>query len=165
MSLMLFLGFLQNSIQLVPDGTIFLHIALIIFMVYVLNATLFRPINRILEERERRTRGRSGEAQDTLRRVDANLKRYENSLREARVEGYQRLEQERAEAMRVRQAQVDKVRAEVTQSIAEQKTAIQVQTTEARASLEGDARRIAGEISSQLLRRPGGGVSSAQPRA
>jgi len=162
---MLFLGFLQNSIQLVPDGTIFLHIALIIFMVYVLNATLFRPINRILEERERRTRGRSGEAQDTLRRVDANLKRYENSLREARVEGYQRLEQERAESMRVRQAQVDDVRAEVTQSIEEQKMAIQVQTTEARASLEGDARRIAGEISSQLLHRPGGGVSSAQPRA
>ncbi|MDQ3754174.1 MAG: hypothetical protein M3371_05515 [Acidobacteriota bacterium] len=162
---MLFLGFLQNSIQLVPDGTIFLHIALIIFMVYVLNATLFRPINRILEERERRTRGRSGEAQDTLRRVDANLKRYENSLREARVEGYQRLEQERAEAMRVRQAQVDAVRAEVTQSIEEQKTAIQVQTTEARASLEGDTRRIAGEISSQLLHRPGGGVSPAQPHA
>ncbi len=158
---MLFLGFLQNSIQLVPDGTIFLHIALIIFMVYVLNATLFRPINRILEERERRTRGRSGEAQDTLRRVDANLKRYENSLREARVEGYQRLEQERAEAMRVRQAQVDAVRAEVTQSIEEQKTAIQEQTTEARVSLEGDARRIAGEISSQILHRPGGGVSPA----
>ncbi|CAN5265408.1 hypothetical protein BH18ACI2_BH18ACI2_18720 [soil metagenome] len=162
---MLFLGFLQNSIQLVPDGTIFLHIALIIFMVYVMNATLFRPINRILEERERRTRGRSGEAQDTLRRVDANLKRYENSLREARVEGYQRLEQERAEAMRVRQAQVDDVRAEVTQSIEEQKMAIQAQTTEARASLEGDARRIASEISSQILHRPGGGVSSAQPRA
>lgn len=159
---MLFLGFAESSIQLVPDGTIFLHIALIIFMVYVLNATLFRPINRILEERERRTRGRSGEAHDILQRVDANLSRYENSLREARVESYHKLEQERAEALGERQAQMDSVCAEVTQSIEEQKTAIQGQATEARASLKDDAQRIAGEISSQILHRPGGGIFPAR---
>jgi len=150
---MLFLGFAESSIQLVPDGTIFLHIAIIILMVYVLNTTLFRPVNRILEERERRTRGRSGEAQDILQRVDRSLKRYESTLRDARVEGYQRLEQERGEAVRVRQAQLDVVRTESAQAIEGQKASIQAQAAEARASLEGDARQIAAEISSQVLRR------------
>ena len=63
---MTFLAFAENSIQLVPDGTLILHIVIILVMVFVLNATLFKPINRILEEREKRTRGRSGEAQDIL---------------------------------------------------------------------------------------------------
>ena len=98
---MIFLGFAENPV-LVPDGTIFLHIIIILVMVYVLNATLFKPINRILEERERRTRGRSGEAKGIIQEVEDKLAAYERSLREARSEGYRLMEQERAEAMRER---------------------------------------------------------------
>src|SRR5207244_13444608 len=60
----LVLGFAENSIQLVPDGTLILHIVIILVMVYVLNATLYKPINQILESREKRTRGRLTEAQE-----------------------------------------------------------------------------------------------------
>ena len=63
------LGFAENSIQLVPDGTLFLHVLIILVMVYVLNATLFKPINRILEAREKRTRGRLTEAEEILSNV------------------------------------------------------------------------------------------------
>ena len=56
------LGFAENSIQLVPDGTLLLHILIILVMIFVLNATLYKPINRILEAREKRTKGRLSEA-------------------------------------------------------------------------------------------------------
>ena len=82
-----FLAFAE-SIQLVPDGTLFLHIAIILFMIFVLNRTLFRPVNRVIEERERRTVGRSGEAREALRRVEESLSRYERSLRDARRESF-----------------------------------------------------------------------------
>src|SRR3954468_21021812 len=118
---MISLAFAENSIQLVPDGTLIFHIVLILLMVFILNATLFKPINRILEEREKRTRGRSGEAHDILQRVDESLVRYERTLRAARAEGYRLLEQQRAEAMTERQAQLNAVRAEISQLIAEQK--------------------------------------------
>src|SRR3954468_10541918 len=114
---MISLAFAENSIQLVPDGTLIFHIVLILIMVAVLNATLFKPINRILEERERRTRGRSGEAQDILQRVEENLAHYEHSLREARTEGYHLMEQQRAEAMSERQAMLSTVRGEINQLI------------------------------------------------
>src|SRR5918911_512342 len=100
---MIFLGFAENSIQLVPDGTLFLHIGLILVMVFILNATLFKPINHILEEREKRTGGRSGQARDILRRVEEKLRHYENALREERAEEYRLMQQVRAEAMRKRQ--------------------------------------------------------------
>jgi F-type H+-transporting ATPase subunit b len=151
---MTFVAVAENSIQLVPDGTLFLHIAIILLMVFILNATLFKPINRILEERERRTRGRSGEAQDILQRVDEKLARYENTLREARSEGYRLLEQERAEAINERQARLGAVRDEINHSVSEQKEAIGGQVNEARTSLEHEARRLASEIGSQILHRP-----------
>lgn len=142
-----------ESIQLVPDGTIVLHIAIIITMVFVLNRLLFKPINNILEERERRTRGRSGEARETIKRVEESLANYENSLRKARAEGYRLLEQKQAEAFGVRQQKIGLVRQEVEQQVEEEKGAIRAQADEARATLEGEAARIAAGISSQILGR------------
>jgi F-type H+-transporting ATPase subunit b len=151
---MIFLAFAENSIQLVPDGTLLLHITIILVMVFVLNATLFKPINRILEEREKRTRGRTGEARDILQRVDEKLAQYEHSLREARAEGYRLMEQERATAMSERQTQLGVVREEINRSMTEQKQAVRTQVEEARTTLESDARRFAAEIGAQILNRP-----------
>lgn len=156
---MIFLAFAENSIQLVPDGTIFLHIAIILVMVSVLNRTLFKPINRILEERERRTRGRSGEARDILQRVEEATTKYERTLREARAEGYRLMEQERAGAMNERQLKLNALREDINRTVEEEKELIQGQTEEARRTLETEARGIAVEIGSQILHRPVGNIS------
>ena len=42
----------ETSIQLVPDGTLLLHLLMVGVMVAVLNRTLLKPINQILAERE-----------------------------------------------------------------------------------------------------------------
>jgi F-type H+-transporting ATPase subunit b len=162
---MIFLGFAENPV-LVPDGTIILHIIIILVMVYALNATLFKPINRILEERERRTRGRSGEAKGIIQQVEERLASYERALREARSEGYRLMEQERAEAMRERQMKVDAVREEVTRLAEEEKSVINAQAEEARASLTRDAGTIATEIGAHILHRPvsGSTISSMDTR-
>lgn len=151
---MIFLGLAENSIQLVPDGTLFLHIAIILVMVFVLNATLFKPINRILEEREKRTRGRSGEAREILGRVDAGLNRYERTLREARAEGYRLIEQQRTLAMNTRQERLGAVKEEINASLVAEKQTIQAQAVEARATLAKDSRRLAAEIGEHILHRP-----------
>ncbi|HEX8845738.1 MAG TPA: hypothetical protein VF791_13885 [Pyrinomonadaceae bacterium] len=151
---MISLAFAENSIQLVPDGTLILHIAIILVMVFVLNATLFKPINRILEEREKRTRGRSGEAHDILRRVEEKMAQYEQTLRQARTEGYRLMEQEREAAITERQAKLSSVREEINYSVTEQKEAINAQVKEARVALSAEAQRLAAEIGAQILHRP-----------
>jgi F-type H+-transporting ATPase subunit b len=142
-----------ESIQLVPDGTLIIHIAIIITMVFVLNRFLFRPVGRILSEREARTHGRSSEARETIQRVKESLVRYENSLRQARAEGYRLLEQQQLEASGERQRKVATVRKEVEELIEEQKREIRSQVEGARATLRGEAESAAASISSQLLRR------------
>jgi len=149
----LVLGFAENSIQLVPDGTLILHVIIILVMVYVLNATLYKPINKILESREKRTRGRLSEAQEVMKGVKEKLAEYEASLRQARSEAYAHAESQRAEAMMERQRRVNEMRNELAQSIATEKEAIQQQATQARASLEVESRLIARDISSRVLNR------------
>lgn len=148
------LGFAENSIQLVPDGTLLLHILIILVMVYVLNATLFKPINRILEAREKRTRGRLSEAEEILRSVSEKMADYERTLRQARGEAYSFTENERAGAMQQRQVKLNEMRQQLAESIAREKEAIHSQAEEARALLETESRRIAREIGSRVLSRP-----------
>jgi F0F1-type ATP synthase membrane subunit b/b' len=149
----MFLALAGDSIQLVPDGTLLVHILLIISMIFILNFTLFRPINHILKEREQQTHGRFNETRVILKKIETNLKEYEQSLRGARSEGYSLLESYRVEALQQRQSLISSLREELQVSTAKEKQLIQTQVEQARLTLEEDSGHIASEISRQLLHR------------
>jgi len=148
------LGFAENSIQLVPDGTLILHVIIILVMVWILNKTLYKPINRILEAREKRTHGRMSEAQEILTDVGEKVSNYERQLRQARAEGYALAEQERTAAMQERQGKLNEMRQQLSESIAQEKQTIKTQVEEARVTLDNESRRIAREIGERVLDRP-----------
>jgi F-type H+-transporting ATPase subunit b len=148
------LAFAGDAIQLVPDGTLLFHLAVVVVMVGTLNVTLLRPINRILEERERRTKGQSREAKEALDRVTEKLLEYEKRIREARVRGYRLLEEERSAASRHRESRMEVVKAELMDWLNEEKRALHAQQEQARTSLAREALTRALEIGGQILRRP-----------
>jgi F-type H+-transporting ATPase subunit b len=146
-------AFAENSIQLVPDGTLLLHVLVVVVMIAVLNRTLYRPVNRILEEREQRTKGRVSEAQKALMETERNLARYEQSLREARGAGYHLVEAERGNALASRERALASLREEMRLLVREQKSEIGTQAEQARGTLEQESRTIAEKISAQILAR------------
>jgi len=148
------LGFAENSIQLVPDGTLLLHILIILLMIFVLNATLYKPINRILEAREKRTKGRLSEAEEIIKSVNEKLADYERQLRQARGEAYAFAESQRGAALKERQERLNQLRQQTSESIAKEKEGIQRQAEGARATLETESRRIARDIGARVLGRP-----------
>lgn len=150
---MVFLAFAENSIQLVPDGTIFFHIALILLMIWVLNRTLFKPINRILEARERMTGGSFAETNNALQQADQKLANYETTLREARAAGYSVIENTRRESLAQRQLQIDEVKAEAADLIEREKADLSRQVEQVRGTLANDARGLAERITAQVLRQ------------
>ncbi len=150
----LMLAFAENTIRLIPDGTLLIHVALIVIMVAVLNRTLYKPINQILAEREDQTRGRLKEAKRLTNTVETKLAQYEQSLRAARTEGYRLLEQERAVVLKERDAKIGTLRTEIGAWTAQQMEEIERQAAEARGFLAGESSKTALEISSRVLRRP-----------
>jgi F-type H+-transporting ATPase subunit b len=147
------LALAENSIQLVPDGTLLFHLVLVVVMVAVLNRSLLRPINKVLEERERLTGGKLSSAEEMLASVREKIGQWERGLRDARSAGYRLLEEERSKALKERESRLAAQREELSQTIALQKQEIQRQEKEAQAALEIEARRLAQLIGSQILGR------------
>lgn len=142
----------ENSIQLVPDGTLLLHILLILMMVGVLNATLFRPINNILENRERQGRGTLAEASEIRRTIASQLAEYESALRAARADGYRLMEVQRSVELRGRDVQLISIKGEMASLIEAEKARIEKQAEEARRGLLAETEMLAFEIRGQILK-------------
>jgi F-type H+-transporting ATPase subunit b len=152
--MLLLLVLAEDSIQLVPDGTMLLHVVMILVMVFVLNATLFKPINKILAARDQRTRGRLSEADQILNNVNEKASDYERGLRQARAEAYALAEAERGTALQERQQKINELRQQLAESTAKEKEQIRQQATAARETLSAESRLIAAEIGSLVLNRP-----------
>ncbi len=150
----MFLAFAGPTIQLVPDGTLIFHIVLIIVMVAVVNATLLKPINRILEERDRRTKGRLTEAEMATAKAAEELREYERRLREARSEGYALVERERGTLAGDRERKLAEVKQQVNAELARQRESIREEAERAKVALSNEAHNLAIDISSHILGRP-----------
>lgn len=144
----------ENSIQLVPDATLLLHLLFIAVMVFVLNRTLLRPINEILAKREREIGGRLSEAEALSAEAEEKMAQYNAALREARSEGYKLLEKERSVALKERDEKVRQYRDELARTVEQQVQATRQQQDQVRAELETQAANMGGLISSQILRGP-----------
>ena len=144
---------LEATIQLVPDGTLLVHLLMVVVMVFILNRTLLKPINRILEERENQIAGRLEEAQRLEAEREQKLKQYNDALHAARVDGYKLLEKERADGLKAKDEQVRLHRELASREVAAQLENIKRQEQSVKQELETQAASISSLISAQVLRR------------
>jgi F-type H+-transporting ATPase subunit b len=148
-----FLALSSGAIQLVPDGTLIFHLAVIVMMVVVLNLTLLRPVNRVLEDRDKRTKGSLREARQILANASEKLLKYEQRMREARAEGYMLLEADRTTSSQERDRKVAEVKKEVARSLHDEREKLMLDAEKVKAALEKDAAGIALAIAHQILHR------------
>ena len=148
---MVLLAFAESSIQLFPDATLLVHVALILIMIYVLNRTFFRPINAVLESREKQKGGRGGEAESILDNVSKKQKEYEAAMLAARNESYELIESERSAAVDAYQKIVADAKALASKRIADEKATIKDQVAEAKVAIALEANKTADKIASNIL--------------
>lgn len=141
------------------DGSFLVVFISILVLIFILNRTLFKPINQVLDERERLGAGRLSEAKQLLAQYDQRLTGYEQQIQSARAEAYQFMEGQRREAQGSRAEMIAQIKSETAAQIAAAREDISKQTEAAKINLEGEARAMAAVISSQILHRPvsGGG--------
>jgi F0F1-type ATP synthase membrane subunit b/b' len=144
---------LEASIQLVPDGTLLLHLLFVVVMVFVLNRTLLKPVNQILSERERQIAERMKEAQALASETEEKLSKYHGTLREARGEGYKLLEKERAEALKEKDEKVRQYREQVSKEVDREVENTRRQEQSVKGELEAEAAAMGDLITAQILRR------------
>jgi F-type H+-transporting ATPase subunit b len=144
---------LEAQIQLVPDGTLLLHLLMVVIMVFILNRTLLKPINRILAEREKQIEGRLQEAQALAAETEEKRKKYNDALHAAMVDGYKLLEKERGDGLKEKDEKVRLYREQTSREVAAELDKIKRQEQSVKQELETQAASISTLISAQVLRR------------
>jgi F-type H+-transporting ATPase subunit b len=151
------LAFAGGGVNIFPDGSLLFIIALFLLFVFVMNRLLYRPIGRVLDERQTLTVGATHEAQAATRLYQTRLAEYEATIRQARAESYRQLEGKRAVALEERRRLMEDAKQRVSAEIEQAKLEIKQQADAARAKLEAESRQIAEGISRTVLGRTVGG--------
>jgi F-type H+-transporting ATPase subunit b len=145
----------ENIIQ--PNVTLVVVLILFLIFVFVLNQILFKPIGKVLDERESLTEGAAAESRAAARQYQSRLNHYEDTIRRARAEIYHKLEQRRKVALEERGKVIEEARSQAEAEIAKARQEVAAQTAQARTALEQESRQIAEQISRTVLGRAVGG--------
>jgi F-type H+-transporting ATPase subunit b len=146
------LAFAEEVVQLFPDGSLFIHIAMVLAMIWILNRTLYRPINSVLEARERAKGGRSSEAEELLRDAEAKETQYQKEMLDARSAGYSLIEKEQKKAAADREKKVAAAKAAAADDLAAGRSDLEKHADEARAAIKTDAGKLADKIAANILK-------------
>ena len=135
------------------DVSIIPAIIIFLLLIVALNYLLFKPLMNVQAERERRTTGLISQAQENINHHLGLFNKYQASIKNARMEGYRRQEQLRAEALKKRAEVLAQSRTAAERMILDSRDSISSQMETAKQQLTLDAREIAQRIALTILGR------------
>lgn len=127
--------------------------AFIIFVLLhlYLKKVLFQPLERVLEERRKKTQGAVEASEVMIRAAAGKMDEYEHALNQARADIYKEQEAARRQLAAGQAEAVGRARADMGAKVAEARGAIGAEASAARASLAEEADRLAEKIATAVL--------------
>jgi len=130
--------------------------AAVIFLTVVLNQFLFKPLRRIIDERERRTKDARGELDEAGAVQAQRLDEIESRLKEARREAYDIRDAAQRAGRAQRDERMAEARHEAHKIVEQARDEIAADLEVARKDLEAEAERLSQMIAERVLGRPVG---------
>lgn len=138
---------------MIPDLSVIWVIVFVLFLSVVLDRLLFRPLVRVMDERERAIQSAREVADASAVRAQAALAELDAKRVEARGEVYRQMDEVRRQAGGRRSELIERTRAEAGAAIREATARIRAQADDASARLEREAEELAGAIAERVLGR------------
>jgi F-type H+-transporting ATPase subunit b len=136
-------------------GELFLRavpVALIVLIFYfVLRFLFFKPLLKVMAEREARTIGAKKAAEAAQAAAAEKIKQYQEALRQAHAKVYAEQEVERKKILDERADLLKQARAKAATEVASAKDRIAAEAVAAKKELEAVIAQIAGEIAQRVL--------------
>jgi F-type H+-transporting ATPase subunit b len=136
-----------------PGLAVFWVIVIVLLLIVVLDRGVFRPLGRVMREREAAVRSAQDLAQASADRAQQAAAEFERRTRAAQADVYREMDENRRAANEHRAQVVAKTRAEVEATVAEASARVKAQADEARVRLERDAEALGGQIVERVLGR------------
>lgn len=124
---------------------------LVIFLHWFLKKILFEPLDRVLEERRRRTDGVLENCEAAMERARARLREYEDALRQAQAEIFGQQEAERKQMAARQAAALAEARQRARERVEAARAEIAAEAAQARESLRAQSEALAEAITRMVL--------------
>lgn len=135
------------------DGTLILQIANFLFLLFVLNLILFKPIRKILARREEEVASQRKTIDDYDHRAEQDERDIEEGRVQARKEGYASREGLKGQALEEEKGILREAGAAVEQKLDAAKKEIEAKVAAAREALEGQIAGFSQELAQKILGR------------
>jgi F-type H+-transporting ATPase subunit b len=139
--------------SVLPDLSVVWVIFFVLLMAFVLNLLLFRPVLRIMDERERTIRSAKELAERSASEARAATAEFERKIAAARAEIYRQTDEMRRVAMAERAEILARTRAEAEAEIASAAATLRTEADEARRRLTADAEALGAAVAERILGR------------
>jgi F-type H+-transporting ATPase subunit b len=136
-----------------PGLAVFWVILIVLLLAFVLDRGLFRPLGRVMRERETAIRSAQELAQASAARAREAAAEFEQRTRAAQAEVYREMDENRRQANEKRAAVMAQTRQDVDAQLADASARLKVQANEARAQLEKEADALGEAIVERVLDR------------
>jgi F-type H+-transporting ATPase subunit b len=130
-------------------------VVLLILLHFYLKAVLFKPLDRVMEERRKLTEGARETAQASLAAATRKADEYEAKLRDARAAVYKQQEEIRKRWLEEQAQQTTEARARSESAVKAAREAIAQDAAAARKSLQDTSATVADQIVATVLGKRG----------
>ena len=138
---------------MLPNLSVVWVIAAILVLAFVLDRWLFKPILRVMGERQAAVTSAMKMAEGAAAKAKAATAEFEQKIGAARADLYKQMDERRKAGEAYRTEVMAKTRQEVDKTLADARVELDAQATQARATLERDAEQLGREIADKVLGR------------
>lgn len=135
------------------DGTLILQIANFLVLLLVMNVILYRPIRRVLSQRNEEMTSRESSIEALKEKADTYQQDIEEGMIAARKEGYTKKEALKAEGLEEEKAFLKEAGASVEQKLNAARKDMEGKTADVRQALENQITDFSNELAEKILGR------------
>lgn len=146
-------AYAEGAVTVDLDASLFVQLGLFLVLLFVLKPTLFDPMMKLFEEREKRIEGTRLQASKEDERSAKALAKYEAIVGKARESGAAERDALRQTAVKQEAELMARVRAETAGTLERGRAEIAKESQAAKQQLEADARTLGRDIASRVLGR------------
>ncbi len=143
----------EGAVNVDLDLSLFVYLGLFLVLLLVLKPTLFDPMMKLFEEREKRIEGTRRKASKEDERSAEALAKYEAVLAKAREAGNAERDTTRAEGAKKEAEIMAQVRAQTAATLSQGRAAIAEEAKSARSRLKSDASALGRDMAARVLGR------------
>ena len=126
-------------------------VVIVLLLHFYLKSMLFKPLEKVLKQRDEATGGARKAAQASLEAAARKAAEYESALRDARAEVFRDQEQLRARMVTEQEGRLTEARLKMSAMIEEARTQIAAESAAAKRGLDAETSALADQIATSVL--------------